>query len=50
MLSIKQGGIKYHFLSHWYDANWNWTPVSWAIGKHSNRYANELVKNIDTAT
>ena len=35
MLSVKQGGIKYHFLSLWYDLSWDWTPVSWAIGKHS---------------
>ena len=28
---VKQGGIKYHFLSLWYDSNWDWTPVSWAI-------------------
>ena len=23
MLSLKQGGIKYHFLSLWYDMTWN---------------------------
>ena len=23
MLSVKQGGIKYHFLSLWYDSTWN---------------------------
>ena len=33
MLSVKQGGIKYHFLSLWYDLGMN--PVSWAIGEHS---------------
>ena len=33
--SIKQGGIKYHFLSLWYDSTWDWTPVSCTIGKHS---------------
>ena len=33
MLSVKQGGIKYHFLSIWYDATWDWTLVSRAIGK-----------------
>ena len=22
MLSVKQGGIKYHFLSLWYDSTW----------------------------
>ena len=37
MLSVKQGGIKYHFLSLWYDSTWNWTQVSRAIGEHSNR-------------
>ena len=36
MLSVKQAGIKYHFLSLWYDLTWDWTPVSQAIGKHSN--------------
>ena len=34
MLSVKQGGIKYHFLSLWCDSTWDWTQVSWAIGKH----------------
>ena len=36
-LSVKQGGIKYHFLSLWYDSTWDWTQVSRAIGEHSNR-------------
>ena len=36
MLSVKQGGIKYHFLSLWYDATWDWTQVSRAIGEHYN--------------
>ena len=40
MLSVKQGGIKYHFLSLWYDSTWDWTQVSRAIGEHSNRWAN----------
>ena len=40
MLSVKQGGIKYHFLSLWYDSTWDWTQVSWAIGEHSNPWAN----------
>ena len=35
MLSVKQGGIKYHFLSLWYDLTWDWTQVSRAIGEHS---------------
>ena len=44
MLSFKQRGIKYRFFSLWYDSTWNWKPFSRAIGKHSNYYANEPVK------
>ena len=33
MLSVKQGCIKYHFLSFWYDSTWDWTPVYRTIGK-----------------
>ena len=40
MLSVKQGGIKHHFLSFWYESTWDWTLVSRAIGKHSNHHAN----------
>ena len=36
VLSAKQGGIKYHFLSLWYDSTWYCTQVSRAIGEHSN--------------
>ena len=36
MLSVKQEGIKYHFLSLWYDSTWDWTQVSRAIGEHFN--------------
>ena len=43
MLSIKQRGIKYHFLSLWYESTWDWTLVSWTSGEHSNDYANGLV-------
>ena len=35
MLSVKQGSITYQFLSLWYNLTWDWTLVSWAIGKHS---------------
>ena len=28
MLSVKQVGIKYHFLSLWYDSTWDGTQVS----------------------
>ena len=31
LLSVKQGGIKYHFLNLWYDSTLDWTPVSLAI-------------------
>ena len=48
MLSVKQGGIKYHFLSHWYDSTWDWMQVSRAIGKHSNHHANVQVQYIYT--
>ena len=34
MLSVKQGGIKYHFLNVWYDSIWDWTAVSRTIGEH----------------
>ena len=34
MLSVKQGGIKYHFSSFWYDS------VSQAISEPSTRYTN----------
>ena len=27
MLSVKQGSIKYHFLSLSYDSTWDWTQV-----------------------
>ena len=40
MLSVKQGSIKYHLLSFWYDSTWDWTQVSRVISEHSNRYAN----------
>ena len=37
MLSVKQGDIKYHFLSLWYDLTWDWTKISWAIGMPQKR-------------
>ena len=40
MLSVKQGSIKYHFLSLWYNSTWNWTQVFRAIVEHSNYWAN----------
>ena len=34
MLSVKQVGVKYHFLSLWHDLAWDWTLVSQVIGEH----------------
>ena len=42
-LSVKQGGIKYHFLSLWYESTWDWTLLSWTISKHSTHYANIII-------
>ena len=39
MLSVKQGNIKYHFLSLLYGSIWDWTQVSLAIGEHSTQWA-----------
>ena len=50
MLSVKQRGIKYHFLSLWYDSTWDWTQVSRAIGEHSNRSANVRTNYISCHT
>ena len=44
MLSVKQGGIKYHFLSLWYDSTWDWTTVSRAIGEHLNGLVERSLK------
>ena len=40
MLSVKQGGIKYHFLTLWYDSTRDWTQVFSGIDEHSNHYNN----------
>ena len=42
MLSVEQGGIKYHFLSVWHDSTWDWTPDSRTIGEHSTPLVNGL--------
>ena len=34
MLSVKQGGIKYHFSSLWYDLTGDLTLVYWAIAEY----------------
>ena len=43
MPNVKQDGIKYHFLSLWYDSTWDWTPVSRAIGEDSTHYILPLI-------
>ena len=43
MLSVKQGDIKYHFLSLWYDETWDWTLISLTIGEHSTYKANPKI-------
>ena len=43
LLSVKQGGIKYPFLSLWYVATWDWTQVFRTIGEHSTHLTNDLV-------
>ena len=40
MQSIKQGSIKHHSLSLWYDSICDWTPVIQTTGEHSKHYAN----------
>ena len=42
MLSIKQGIVKYYFLSLWYDSTKDWTQVSRAICEHSQLGNNNL--------
>ena len=40
---LSKAGIKYHFLSLWYDSIWDWTLVFQTIGEHSTHQANGLV-------
>ena len=42
LLSVLQGGIKYHFWSLWYDSTCDWNQVSRTIGEHSTHLANTL--------
>ena len=46
MLGVKQGGIKYRFVSLWYDSTWDWTMVRQFMGEHSNLYANGPVLRV----
>ena len=50
MLSVKQEGIKNHFLNPWYDSTRNWTLVSRTMGEHTYYYANGLAGKIQTFT
>ena len=43
MLSFKQGSIKYHFLSLWYDSTWYWTQVSLTIGVYAKSQMTSLI-------
>ena len=36
--SVKQRGIKYHFLSLWYDSTWDWRLVCWTTAEYCNHY------------
>ena len=47
MLSVKQGGTKYQFLSLCYDSTLDWTQVSRIIGEHSTFLAN-LIDDISS--
>ena len=38
MLSVKQGGINYHFLSLWYDLTWDRTQVSQTTDTSNNYF------------
>ena len=40
MMSVKQGGIKYHFLSLWYDSTGDWTTIFLTIGEDSTHLVN----------
>ena len=35
LLSVKQGGIEYHFFSLWYNSTEDWTPVSGPFGDYA---------------
>ena len=41
MLNVKQGSIKYRFLSLYYDSTCDWTLIYRVIGEHSNHKTNE---------
>ena len=49
MLTVKQAGIKYHFLSLWYDSTWDWNPVSQTIDEHFTHLANEKKKETNVS-
>ena len=46
MLSAKQGGIKYHFLSLWYDSTWDWIQILGILGEHFSHQANGPVNTL----
>ena len=56
-MSVEQGGIKYYFLSLWYDSTWDWTLVFQTISKGrtegflcSSYYTEVLLLSLDCST
>ena len=43
VLTVKLGGIKYHFLSLRYDSTGDWTQVTRATGERTSHFANDPV-------
>ena len=44
-LLYKQGGIKYNFLSFWYDPTWDWNPVLRTIDEGCSLYFKIFLHN-----
>ena len=47
MLSVKQGGIKYHFLSLWYDSTWDWTSVYQPLANTLTNSGGVMISKLD---
>ena len=46
MLSVKQGGIMYYFLSLWYNTTWDWTQVFQANTNHFPNHPMRMVVTV----
>ena len=46
MMSIKQGSIKYYFLSLWYDSTKDGTPVFRTIATHTHTHYAQTHKEV----